>query len=191
MKTTFYFSALISLVVIACSDKINNDLEKAQHSTHNKQMNGPVIDSTYFDDLNLDGYPDTLFVTTTLSSQTDTLRSREGLFHNQIRFSAEWPDLALENSIRVVVVKAGDLNFDGNSELLIATGSFIGLQKQAFLYTLKDDSWQIAAQVQCRVNGSASPEELRDLLIQKNGKWNLQGILTEKNDKPYAVPAEL
>jgi hypothetical protein len=102
------------------------------------------IDTLPIGDLNNDKLIDTAFVRSPkfINEEDGWGDCTTGRCKITVSFSCGLPDIVLDNAVSGFVENIGDINNDGNSEIIIVPGWFIGCHGNIHFFSLKKGQWK-------------------------------------------------
>ena len=185
-----YFLILFVLTVVSCKDNPNTEgsfISVSEIQSTDRFYAGQ-IDTVSLGDLDGNGIIDSAFVYTPqtnleIDKNGDTLFSpgcKEDKCFNMITFSADFPNIEIENSVWGQIESIDDIDKDGVKELLFASNWFTTTRSSLYLFSLKNGSWVEISKVSFRMKDK---EDLKDRIHQKDGKYYLIGVDTIDGDE--------
>jgi hypothetical protein len=163
------------------------DTTTSASSTNNNHVVEPEQwDTIECGDLNTDGIADTAFIYTPPTvKQVDVNGTLESYFgcdtvcFNRITFSCNLPEIIFNTSVWGQIENIGDLNSDGIHELIFCPLWFHSCRGQLYVYSLKNNKWEIVAQVAAN---RCEDTPLKDHIIKIKKNYFLAGEKFEDGD---------
>ena len=108
------------------------------------EVNAFAIDTLLIGDINNDKKMDTAFIKGPKFINNEEFYGdcKSGNCKITVSFSCDFPSLTFENAVAGVVENIGDIDKDGNSELVVVPSWFIGCWGKLNFYSIKNKKWK-------------------------------------------------
>ncbi|MEC4005540.1 hypothetical protein OX283_012795 [Flavobacterium sp. SUN052] len=145
MKTKLFISILIVLTLFSFANQ-KKYLKSTLVNQFNylSKVNEFDIDTLLIGDINNDKKIDTTFVKGPkfINNKEFYGDCKNGECQIEVSFSCNFPGLTFENAVSGFVENIGDIDKDGNSEIVIVPSWFIGCYGKIHFYTFKNKMWK-------------------------------------------------
>lgn len=148
MKIIYFIIFASCTILLICCTTFKSNYSKAPVTGWQKDPERFSVDTFLLGDINSDKIADTAFITG-LKSVTESSFSdcRKNDCNITIFFSGKINPITFENAIHANIEVLGDIDEDGNSEIIIAPGWYTGCWGYIYFYSLKNNTLNYCSEV--------------------------------------------